>query len=127
MAEQYIVKTHKKKKTKEEVSITYRIDADFVPEKIADISPEFIENYCVANNEVEWLVATYNTKEYPVKRKNKETKKEYIEIVNCEADGYPFICVRKDFVNKFFPTIIKGKPAKEETNRERINRLYGKK
>ena len=125
MAAQYITKTHKNKQ-KEEVSITYRIDADFVPSEINEISYEFIENYCVAKKQLEWLIETVNITTYDVKRKNKETNK--YEIVTVTNNNYPFIMLRNDFAKKFFPQILKGLNAKpNETFKQRIMRLYGEK
>lgn len=121
MAEQFVTKS--KKVNGETIETQYRIDADFKPTKIAEICMEFIENWCVANNQIEWLVNTMNITEYKVIRnKGKEDEKE--EIVKC--DNYPFVNVRRDFVMQFFPKIIKGDNA-NETWKERINRLYGKK
>jgi hypothetical protein len=121
MAMEYITKS--KKVNGETIETKYRVDADFVPKEIADICMEFIENYCVANNQIEWLVKTMNITEYKVTR-NKGKKDEYIETVKC--DNYPFVNVRRDFVMQFFPKIIKGESA-NETWKERINRLYGQK
>lgn len=120
MAEKYVTKSKKVKG--ETIETKYRIDADFVPAEISEISMEFIENYCVANNQVAWLLDEANITEYAVIR-NKGKENQYKEIVKC--DNYPFVNLRKDFVKKFFPTIIKGK--KEETWKERLNRLYGNK
>lgn len=123
MAAKYINKV--KKVNKVAVETTYRIDADFVPTDINEICMEFIENYCVANNELEWLVETINTEAYEVTRKNKETGETYVEIVPC--NNYPFVNLRRDFTEKFFPQILKSKNApKAETWKEKINRLYGK-
>lgn len=120
MAERYITKSKKVKG--ETVETTYRIDADFKPTAIGEISIEFIENYCVANNATSWLLDEVNITEYAVIRdKGKPT--EHKEIVKC--DNYPFVNLRKDFVEKFFPSILKGK--KDETFKERLNRLYGNK
>lgn len=121
MAEQFVTKT--KKVDGVEVVTKYRVDTDFVPEKIAEICMEFIENYCVANNEIEWLVNTINITEYEVVR-NKGKEDEKTETVQC--DNYPFVNVRRDFVKKFFPKILKGEDG-NETWKEKINRLYGKK
>lgn len=99
-----ITKTHtrKDKKTGEVITVSteYCISADFVPAKVADICTEFIENYCVANNEVEWLCQKY-------------------ESTIVDKDGkkrpYPFVNLRADFVTKFFPAIFEGK-ASEKVN-----------
>lgn len=111
--------TKSKKVKGEMVETTYRVDASFVPTAINDICNEFIENWCVANNKVEWLVQKVNTTSYQVKRKDGT-----IDTVEC--DNYPFVNLRRDFVETFFPSIIKGE-AKKETFKDKINRLYGKK
>lgn len=117
MAEKYITK---KKKVKGEVVETkYRIDADFKPTAIGEICMEFIEAYCVANEKIDWLLEEVNITEYAVIR-NKGKANETKEIVKC--DNYPFVNLRKDFVEKFFPKIIKGK--ENETWKEKLNRLY---
>lgn len=119
MAEKYITKSKKVKG--EVIETTYRIDADFKPTAIGEISMEFIENWCVANNEVNWLLDEINITEYAVIRdKGKPTERK--EIV--KTDNYPFVNLRKDFVMKFFPSIMK--PKKEETWKERLNRKYNK-
>lgn len=121
MAEKWITKS---KKVKGEVIETkYRIDAGFKPTEISEISMEFIENWCVANNEVEWLLEEVNISEYGVKRKDKATGEEYTEVVKC--DNYPFVNLRKDFVEKFFSYILKGKKA--DTWKDKLNAKYGKK
>lgn len=123
MAEKYITKTKVVKG--EEVNTTYRVDAGFKPTAINDICMEFIENYCVANNEIEWLLQTVNITSYPVERKDKETGKYYVETVTC--NNYPFVNLRRDFVAMFFPSIIKGAAPHKETWKERLNRMYGDK
>lgn len=122
MAAKYITKTKKVKGAV--VETEYRIDAAFQPNEISEISMEFIENYCVANNQIDWLLDAVNTTSYQVERKDKETGKTYVETVEC--DNYPFVNLRKDFVKKFFPSIIKG-AAVTETWKERLNRKYGAK
>ena len=123
MAAEYVTK--KKKVNGEIVETQYRIDAGFKPQQISEISMEFIENYCVANNEIEWLLQTINITSYPVERKNKETGKFYVETVTCNS--YPFVNLRRDFVAMFFPSIIKGAAPHKETWKERLNRMYGDK
>lgn len=116
--------TKEKKVNGETVKTTYRVDAAFKPSEISDISIEFIENYCVANSKIDWLVKKVNTTAYQVKRKDKETGKEYMEVVEC--DNYPFVNLRRDFVEEFFPSILKKGKA-NETFKDKINRLYGNK
>ncbi len=122
MAESYI----EKKKTVKGAVITtrYRIDEDFKPSKIGDICSEFIENWCVANNQVDWLVSEVNITEYKTKKKQPDGS-VVEETVKC--DNYPFVNLRADFVNKFFPSILVGNATKgEETFKQKINRLYKK-
>lgn len=123
MAEQYITKKSKRKG--EIVETTYRVDADFVPTATTQISQEFIENYCVANNQLEWLVAECNITSYQTSKKNKETG--VLETITVDCKSYPFVNLRADFVHKFFPDILKPKSAQTETFTERIKRLYGSK
>lgn len=118
MAEEFFTK--RKKVKGEWVETTYRIDADFKPKVIGDISQEFIENYCVANNQTEWLVATVNTPSYEVTRKDGT-----VETV--EGKDYPFVNLRRDFAAKFFPEILVGTTGKKETFKEKVNRLYANK
>lgn len=120
----YITKV--KKVRGEEVKTTYRVDAAFKPAEIGEICIEFIENYCVANDKIDWLVKKVNTTAYEVERKDKETGKKFKEVVSC--DNYPFVNLRRDFVEEFFPSILKGKSGNTaETFKDKINRLYGKK
>ncbi len=120
MAEKWITKTKKIKG--ETVETKYRIDADFKPVEIGEISMEFIENWCAANNQIDWLLEEVNITEYAVIRdKGKPTERK--EVVAC--DNYPFVNLRKDFVEKFFSYILKG--DKTETWKDKLNRKYGKK
>lgn len=123
MSAQYIIKQSKHKG--EVVETTYRIDADFIPSKTSDICQEFIENYCVANNETDWLVEVCSRTSYQKEQKNPETGER--ETVNISCKSYPFVNLRADFVHKFFPQILKPKAEHAETFVERIKRLYGKK
>lgn len=107
MAAKYVTKEHKNKQG-EVVSIKYRVDAAFEPEKISDITPEFIENYCAANEEIEWLV-----KEVQLTITDKNGKKR----------DYPFVSLRADFVKKFFPEIL-TKRGSEESFKDRILKKY---
>ena len=102
----------------------YRVDADFVPSEIAEIHMDFIENYCVANNKIDWLLEEVNTSEYTTEKKNKETGEKETKTVKC--DNYPFVMLRADFAKKFFPSIIKG-IEKKETVKDRLNKKYGRK
>lgn len=127
MAAKYVSRTiiNKNKETGEvtEKVVKYRVDADFVPTKVNDIIAEFIENYCVANGEVEWLLETVN-KPFQKKQVKKDKEGNVISEKLVKAD-YPFVNLRADFVNKFFPSIIVGE-VKEETWREKLNKKYGK-
>ena len=119
MAAKYITKS--KKVRGELVETTYRVDADFKPTEVNEISMEFIENYCVAKGEIAWLLETVNTSAYEVKRKDKETGEMVTEVVKC--DNYPFVNLRRDFVLKFFPKIIKGATT-AKTWKEILNEKY---
>lgn len=114
MAAKYIEKTHKNK-NKVEVTRRYRIDPEFKPKKIDDISQEFIENYVEANNKGEWLLEVIDMTE---KHRDKETK----EVIG-EFD-ISFMTVRKLFAEEFFPEIIKGKKEKEPTWNERMRAKF---
>lgn len=120
MAEKWITKSKKVKG--ETVETKYRIDAGFKPTEIGEISMEFIEAYCVAHDEIDWLLEEINITEYAVIR-DKGKPSEHKEIVKC--DNYPFVNLRKDFVEKFFSNIIKGNT--NETWKEKLNAKYGKK
>lgn len=114
--------TKKKKVKGEVVETTYRVDAAFVPKEISEVSIEFIENYCVAKGELDWLIKKVNTTSYIVERTDKNTGEKFNETVTC--DNYPFVNLRKDFVEQFFGNILKGKTT-NETFKDKINRLYG--
>lgn len=108
MAAEYITKESKKKDGS--ISGTkYRIDADFKPKIIGEITQEFIENYCEANNQGEWLLSILDKTD-----KRKDGKEIPIS----------FMSVRKEFALKFFPKIIKGK-KKEPTWAERMKEKFG--
>lgn len=121
MAEQWITKS--KKANGETVETKFRVDADFIPKKANDICMEFIVNYCEANNETDWLVDEVNISSYTVERKDKATGKTYTKVVECS--NYPFVNLRKDFIEKFFPKLI-SKSAKKETWKEILNKKYGR-
>jgi hypothetical protein len=105
--------TKKKEKTGEK-EVTYRIDADFTPSKLDEISIEFVINYCEANNQAEWLYEKLTTK-VPCKiKKTGETKLREI----------PFVKLREEFVSKFFPALKKGKKLSPT---ETFLQKYGKK
>ena len=109
MAAKYVTKEHKNK-AGELISTKYRVDADFVPQKASDITPEFIENYCVANDEVAWLV---------------EAVQKKITDKNGKKRDYPFVNLRADFVAKYFPDLAAAKkPAL--SFKEQILKKYGK-
>ena len=111
----------------EVVETVFRIDADFVPEKVSEIAQEFIENYCVAKGETDWLVDEVSITSYTTIKKGEDGVKKEVTI-DCTSTGYPFVNLRSDFVQKFFPQILKSKKAKkEESFADRIKRLYGKK
>lgn len=121
MSAQYITKKHKDKEGKI-IETQYRIDAGFIPTGIQQITQEFMENYCTANGELNWLNKTTHITQFEVERKDKDTGKKYKEIVTVKE--YPFVNLRRDFAVKFFPQILKGiNTPKKETFAERIARL----
>ena len=123
MATYAVVETKRKDGTI--VKNEYRTDAEFKPTKIADIHIDFIENWCVANNETKWLVDTISISEYTTTKKNKETGAMETKTIKC-PNGYPFVMLRADFAKKFFADIIKGKPVKT-TKKDEFLKKYGKK
>lgn len=109
-----IVKKHtiKNKETGEKqlIETEYRVDAGFIPQAVGDICPEFIEAYCVANNQTDWLV---------------EQVEKNIVDKNGKEKSLPFVSLRAEFVKKFFPkAIAASKPA--ETFKDRILAKYKK-
>ena len=111
MAEKYITKNKRVRAESGEmveVSTKYRIDADFVPENINEVCLEFIVNYCKANKEVDWLKETAN--KFIIDKKEVERR-------------YPFVKLRADFMNKFFPSKVKGKAEKAPNMYDLINSL----
>ena len=101
-----------KKVTRTKEDVTYRIDAAFVPSDISEICLEFIENYCEANNQIDWLVDTVSKTITDKKGKKRD---------------YPFVNVRADFAKTFFSDIIKGDKNEAPTMKARILAKYGKK
>lgn len=105
--------------------ITYRVDADFVPEAIDEISENFIQNYCLEKGKVEWLDAQYSAKEeVEVKAKNGKTfdGKRYKQGEKYLAPK-SFVSIRSAFANEFFPKVIKGKKEKPETGRDKWEKM----
>lgn len=98
----------------EEVIKKYHIEPSFIPKKIDEICEEFIQNYCEANGEEDWLIDQYSQKE-PVYIKDKNDKKKIVEV---KEQDKSFVSIRSAFANKFFPDIIVGAPEKKETKRE---------
>lgn len=99
----------------EEVIKKYHVEPSFVPKKIDEICEEFIQNYCEAKGEEDWLIDQYNQKE-TVYVKDKNDKKKIVEV---KEQDKSFVSIRSAFTNKFFPDIIVGAPAKKETKREK--------
>lgn len=106
MAEQYITKTHKNK-AGEEVKVEYRVDADFIPTEVSQITEEFIQNYVIAKGETAWLVAQYSEMEEAVAKKDSRGKKAGQKYKQRKS----FVSIRSAFVEKFFADIIKGKSS----------------
>ena len=82
-----------------------------MPTNINEVTQEFIEKYCVENNQIDWLLETVNK---TIVDKKGQTR------------SYPFISTRRDFCLKFFPKLIKG-TSKKESFKDRLNKKYGKK
>lgn len=96
----------------QEVKVTkYRIDADFKPSKPSDIVIDYIENYCVANNQIDWLV--------------KEVSKTVTDK-NGKKGKIGFVSVRADFVKEFMPEISAPKPAPKKSFHDILLEKYGK-
>ena len=111
------VSVDKKTGEKTATEIKYRIDADFVPSASSEICMDFIENYCVANNETDWLVEVVQKTKTIKDKDGNDTGK---------VRDYNFIEIRADFVDKFFPQIKGKKPKKTPTLKQRIIDKYGK-
>ena len=101
-----------KKVTRYKEEVTFRVDAAYVPESIADVSYEFIENYCDANDEGDWLLEKVDT---------------VITDKNGASRDYPFVNLRSDFVKKFFPDIIVGERSNENSIKARAHARFAKK
>lgn len=124
MAAEYITKSYENSK-KEIVKKEYRVDADFVPASVDAICDKFIENYCVANGRIEWLLDTVS-KKTTSKRKIKDTEGNVTGYKEVEVD-YTFANIRSDFVKEFFPNILKGtKSNKPASFAEQMRQKYGK-
>lgn len=108
MAKLFVEKKHKNKSGEEKV-IKYRVDADFVPQKIDEICEDFIQNYCIANGKEDWLDNQYESKEiFEVKAEKRKYKGVvYYKGQKFEADK-SFISIRKDFAKEFFGITKKG-------------------
>lgn len=88
------------------VETKYRIDADFVPSSINEVCLEFMMNYCKAKKEGAWLIEKANTTITDKQGKERD---------------YPFVNLRADFMNKFFPSALKGNtPAEKNPMKKRI-------
>lgn len=109
MAE-YITKKYTKKAKNENeknevIETQYRVDADFIPQKADEICQDFIVNYCEKTGEEDWLYRMFTEK---IERKDKEGNIKQVERTALE--------VRKEFIAKFFPSLVvekKPKTAKE--------------
>ena len=115
MAEEWITKT-KRVRVQDgehagemaEVATKFRVDADFIPDDINQVSLEFIINYCKAHKEVKWL---------------KETAEKTITDKQGKVRDYPFVNLRSDFMKKFFSDKVKGKAEKKPTMYDLIKAL----
>lgn len=82
-----------------------------VPTQFAEVDSTYIEAYCEANGETDWLVEQVN--------------KTYVGKDGKERDNGLFQ-IRKEFFAKFFPNVQHKTPAKKETFKDRINKKYKK-
>ena len=114
----------------------YRIDASFIPAAVNEICDKFIINYCIANNEEEWLFNELNATETATANKDRKVtavvngiKQKNYNVKAGESYEQPksFVSLRSDFANKFFPEIIKGKPEQELSFRDKMLAKYKKK
>jgi len=104
MSAQYKTIKHKNKDDKE-VEITYRVDADFKPTALSEICEEFIQNYCIANDKIEWLTEQYNSTEtFTVKSTERKIKKDGKELKVGDTYEAPksFVSIRSAFGAEFF-------------------------
>lgn len=99
----------------------YRIDASFIPAAVNEICDKFIINYCIANNEEEWLFNELNATETATANKDRKVtavvngiKQKNYNVKAGESYEQPksFVSLRSDFANKFFPDIVKGSSTK---------------
>lgn len=129
MAEQFIKRLIEKTVNGEKTSkeVTYRVDADFVPTSPDEICDDFVENYCVANGKLNWLLETVDKKTKSKKKVKKDGvwTGEYKE----EDMAYTWANIRSDFIKEYFPELIKSKTAKNKklSFAARIKEKYGKK
>ena len=85
------------------------------PEKINDLSADFILEYCQKNGHVKWLQETANQTKVV---KNKKTLEETVKRIG-------FFELRKAFAEKFFPELVPTKKKKNQTFYDKIMNLKG--
>lgn len=122
MDEKVITKSvyRKNKETgkRELVEITYRQDAEFVPNSIKEICAEFMVNYCIAKGEedIKWLKERYEEMEEKsiVGDSGKEEK--------IKVRAYNDRQIVALFAHKYFPSCVK-KNAKTSPEPNRTKRI----
>lgn len=99
MAKELFITNTYTNKNKEVIETKYRVDSDFIPTEQNQICIDFIKNYCMSKGkeDVQWLLNLMTTK--ITDNENKKSRK----ITNLE--------IRKQFVNKYFPSLVGNKPT----------------
>lgn len=80
----------------------YRVDVDFVPKKSVEICTEFMIAYCKSKGkeDAQWLLSLIKGKKEVIDEKGNKTERKNTTLE-----------VKKEFVAKYFPNIIKKKEA----------------
>ena len=76
---------------------------------IKDIKFDFMDDYCAEHGEYDWWENLVNS---DVKTKNKDGEEVMVAI--------SFLEVRNQFLNKFFPEVLKEKKKKPLSMREKV-------
>ena len=115
---------------KEKIKIT---DANVTYE---NIDADYIEEYCVKNGEIDWLVETtsktYTHTVYPkVPKINKDGKEVLVydkkqEPIGKEERAIPFTKIKRLFCEKFMPALIPETKDKPMSMKERALALQKK-
>ena len=96
-----------------------------------DINQQFILDYCVKNNQVEWLKEQRNTEvtglKYPLSdapvneggRRKQDKTKEPTEVKR----HYTFLEIKQHFIKKFYPELVPAKKDKKPSFFDLIDAL----